>query len=117
MDETGLIEIDHHPTTQPSTLKLANGASYTIPVAVQYRGNANNRALANGGFHYHEDKSGTTASAVDRAQHRADFNEQRPRPLPLKVRSYQVAEAARRVQARRRHPAVATLRRRWCVVR
>jgi type VI secretion system secreted protein VgrG len=75
MDETGLLQVEHHPTTQQYTLKLANGASYTIPVAEQYRGDADNGALANGGFHYHEDQTGTNASAVDRAQHRADYNE------------------------------------------
>ncbi|OLL27343.1 type IV secretion protein Rhs, partial [Burkholderia sp. SRS-W-2-2016] len=75
MDETGLVQVDHHPTTKQYTLKLANGTSYTIPVADQYRGNADNGALANGGFHFYEGQSGTNASEVDRAQHRADYNE------------------------------------------
>jgi type VI secretion system secreted protein VgrG len=75
MDETGLVPFDHHPTTQKYTLKLANGTSYAIPVADQYRGNADNGALANGGFHFHESQSGTKATAVDRAQHREDYNE------------------------------------------
>jgi type VI secretion system secreted protein VgrG len=74
MDETGLIQIDHHPTTQKYTLKLANGTSYTIPVAEQYKGNADNGALANGGFHFFQGQSGTDAAAVDRAKHRADYN-------------------------------------------
>jgi type VI secretion system secreted protein VgrG len=75
MDETSLLQVEHHPTTQQYTLKLANGASYTIPVADQYRGNADNGALANGGFHFYEGQSGTNAGAVDRAQHRADYDE------------------------------------------
>jgi type VI secretion system secreted protein VgrG len=75
MDETGLLQVEHHPTTQQYTLKLANGASYTIPVADQYRGNAENGALANGGIHFYEGRSGTDASAVDRAQHRANYDE------------------------------------------
>jgi type VI secretion system secreted protein VgrG len=75
LDETGLLQVEHHPTTQQYTLKLANGASYTIPVADQYRGNADNGALANGGFHFYEGQSGTNAGAVDRAQHRADYDE------------------------------------------
>ena len=74
MDETGLIQVDHHPTTQQYTLKLANGTSYTLPVAEQYKGNAGNGVLANGGFHFYEGESGTDASAVDRAQHRADYD-------------------------------------------
>jgi len=75
MDETSLLQVEHHPTTQQYTLKLANGTSYTIPVADQYRGNADNGALANGGFHFYEGQSGTNAGAVDRAQHRADYDE------------------------------------------
>ncbi|HEX7934052.1 MAG TPA: DUF2345 domain-containing protein, partial [Paraburkholderia sp.] len=71
MDETGLIQADHHPTTQQYTLTLANGASYTIPVAEQYKGNEDNGAFANGGFHFHEGQSGT----VDRAIHRSSYNE------------------------------------------
>ncbi|MFL9931169.1 type VI secretion system tip protein VgrG [Paraburkholderia sp. RL18-103-BIB-C] len=75
MDETGLIQVDHHPTTQQYTLKLANGASYTIPVAEQYRGDADNGALANQGIPFHEGKSGTDSGTVDRAEHRAGYNE------------------------------------------
>jgi type VI secretion system secreted protein VgrG len=74
MDETGLLQVEHHPTTQQYTLKLANGTSYTIPVADQYRGNADNGALANSGFHFYEGQGGTGASAVDRARHRTDYN-------------------------------------------
>ncbi|MDR5844442.1 type VI secretion system tip protein VgrG [Caballeronia sp. LZ031] len=74
MDETGLLQVEHHPTTQQYTLKLANGASYTMPVADQYRGNADNGALANSGFHFYEGQDGTGANAVDRAQHRTDYN-------------------------------------------
>jgi type VI secretion system secreted protein VgrG len=75
MDETGLIQVDHHPTTQQYTLKLANGASYTIPIAEQYRGNADNGALANQGIPFHEGQSGTDSGAVDRAGHRVSYNE------------------------------------------
>ncbi|MGF6674167.1 hypothetical protein [Paraburkholderia tuberum] len=43
-------------------------------MAEQYRGDADNGALANGGFHFYEGQSGTDAGAVDRARHRADYN-------------------------------------------
>ncbi|PTR02109.1 uncharacterized protein (DUF2345 family), partial [Paraburkholderia sp. GV068] len=69
-DETGLLQIDHHPTTRQYTLKLANGVSYTIAVAEQYRGNADNGALANRGIPFHEGQPG----AVDRAEHRTGYN-------------------------------------------
>jgi type VI secretion system secreted protein VgrG len=75
MDETGLIQVDHHPTTQQYTLKLANGASYAIPVAEQYRGSVDNGALANSGFQFYEGKHDTHARVIDRAEHRADYNE------------------------------------------
>jgi type VI secretion system secreted protein VgrG len=74
LDETGLVQVDHHPTTQQYTLKLANGTSYTIPVAERYRGDVDNGALANSGFHFFEGQSGTDAAKVDRAEHRADYN-------------------------------------------
>jgi type VI secretion system secreted protein VgrG len=73
-DETGLLQVDHHPTTQQYTLKLANGVSYTIPVAEQYRGNADNGALANQGIPFHEGQPGTDAGATDRAGHRTSYN-------------------------------------------
>ncbi|WP_413185571.1 type VI secretion system Vgr family protein [Paraburkholderia sacchari] len=69
-DETGLIQVDHHPTTQQYALKLANGVTHVIPVADAYRGNTANGTLANMGFHFHEGKS----DAVDRAEHRASYN-------------------------------------------
>jgi hypothetical protein len=72
--QTGLIQVDHHPTTQQYTLKLANGTSYALPVAEHYRRNAGNGALANRGFHFHEAQRGTDADAIDRAQHRADYD-------------------------------------------
>ena len=75
MDETGLIQVDRHPTTQQYTLKLANGASYAIPVAEQYRGNADNGALANQGMPFHEGQPGTDASKADRARHRVGYRE------------------------------------------
>ncbi|WP_028221231.1 DUF2345 domain-containing protein, partial [Paraburkholderia oxyphila] len=73
-DQTGLLQVDHHPTTQKYTLKLANGASYTIPVAEQYRGKEGNGELANGGFHHYEGQPGTDAGKVNRAEHRADYD-------------------------------------------
>ncbi|CAD6552508.1 hypothetical protein LMG27952_05278 [Paraburkholderia hiiakae] len=74
-DETGLLQVDHHPTTQQYTLKLANGASYTIPVAGQYRGKADNGALANSGFQFHENGKDPDISPVaDRAKHRQDYS-------------------------------------------
>jgi type VI secretion system secreted protein VgrG len=73
-DETGLLQIDHHPTTQEYSLKLANGVSYTIPVAEEYRGNADNGALANQGIPFHQGRPGTAAGAVDRAEHRTSYN-------------------------------------------
>jgi type VI secretion system secreted protein VgrG len=75
MDATGLVQVDHHPTTQKYTLKLANGTSYVIPVAEQYRGNADNGAFANGGFHFHEGQPDGASRTVDRAQHRSSYNE------------------------------------------
>ncbi len=74
LDKTGLLQIDHHPTTQQYTLKLSNGDSYTIPVAEQYRGNADNGALANQGIPFHQGKPGTDAAAVDRAEHRTTYS-------------------------------------------
>ncbi|RAR51921.1 type VI secretion system secreted protein VgrG, partial [Paraburkholderia unamae] len=69
-DETGLVQVDHHPTTQKYTLQLANGVTHDVPVADVYRGNTANGTLANQGFHFHEGKSG----AVDRAEHRASYD-------------------------------------------
>jgi type VI secretion system secreted protein VgrG len=74
LDETGLLQFDHHPTTQQYTLTLANGVSYTIPVAEQYRGDAENGALANQGMPFHEGQPGTDAGATDRAEHRTSYN-------------------------------------------
>ncbi|RAR48775.1 uncharacterized protein (DUF2345 family), partial [Paraburkholderia unamae] len=75
MDETGLIQVDHHPTTQKYTLKLANGTSYAIPVAEQYKGNADNGTLANGGLQFHEGQPTVASRTVDRAKHRANYAE------------------------------------------
>jgi type VI secretion system secreted protein VgrG len=69
-DETGLLQIDHHVTTQKYTLQLANGVTHVIPVADAYRGNAVNGTLANQGFHFHEGLPNT----IDRAEHRANYN-------------------------------------------
>ncbi|CAD6553691.1 hypothetical protein LMG27952_05466 [Paraburkholderia hiiakae] len=74
-DETGLLQIDHHPTTKRYTLKLANGTSYTIPVAGQYRGKAGNGALANIGLQFHEGSPGERSGSTDRAEHRGSYNE------------------------------------------
>jgi type VI secretion system secreted protein VgrG len=75
LDETGLLQVDHHPTTPQYTVELANGTRYTIPVTEQYRGNAANAALANQGTPFHEGQPGTNAGAIDRAEHRATYNE------------------------------------------
>ncbi|NIE68006.1 type VI secretion system Vgr family protein [Burkholderia sp. Ax-1719] len=69
-DESGLLQIDHHPTTQKYALQLANGVTHEVPVAEVYRGNVANGTLANDGFHFHESTSGD----VDRAEHRATYN-------------------------------------------
>lgn len=75
LDETGLIQFDHHPTTQQYTLKLASGVNYTIPVAGQYRGNAGNAVRANSGFQFHENgKDPDIAPVIDRAVHRQDYS-------------------------------------------
>ena len=74
LDEAGLLQVDHHPTTQEYTLKLANGASYTVPVAEQYRGHADNGARANQGIPFHEGEPGTDAGAKDRAEHRTRYH-------------------------------------------
>ncbi|MEE5072787.1 DUF2345 domain-containing protein, partial [Pseudomonas alliivorans] len=57
MDKTGMIDVDHHPTTTDYTVELANGISYDIPVGGQYKGEEKNAELANSGFHRHENKS------------------------------------------------------------
>ncbi|MEM5310145.1 type VI secretion system tip protein VgrG [Paraburkholderia sp. JHI869] len=75
MDETGLIQVEHHPTTLKYTLKLANGTSYTIPVTEDYKENAENGALANGGLHFHEGRPTVASRTVDRAKHRTGYNE------------------------------------------
>jgi len=67
--------VDHHPTTQQYTLKLVNGASYTIPVAELYQGNADNGALANNGLHFHEGAPDVRSRIVDRSEHRSSYNE------------------------------------------
>ncbi|WP_043289299.1 DUF2345 domain-containing protein, partial [Paraburkholderia oxyphila] len=74
-DETGLLQVDHHPTTQKYTLTLANGASYTLPVAEQYHGKADNGGLANIGFQFHENGKDPDISPIDdRATHRQDYS-------------------------------------------
>jgi type VI secretion system secreted protein VgrG len=75
-DETGLLQIDHHPTTQKYTLQLANGVTHDIPVAENYRGDAVNGALANQGIRFHDGLPGAAPASgtVDRAEHRANYN-------------------------------------------
>jgi type VI secretion system secreted protein VgrG len=73
-DETGLIQIDHHPTTHKYTLQQANGVTHDIPVAENYRGDAVNGALANQGIRFHEGLPGARSGTVDRAEHRASYN-------------------------------------------
>ncbi|WP_186426023.1 type VI secretion system Vgr family protein [Cupriavidus metallidurans] len=74
MDGTGVIPVDHLPTTQAYQLELANGAKYTLPVADDYRGDAANGALANQGIHFHEAAQGSDAAAADRAAHRRAYH-------------------------------------------
>ncbi len=75
MDDTGMIQVHHHCTTQQYTIKLANGASYAIPVAEQYAGNADNGAFANGSLDFHEGQPDAGSRAVDRAEHRICCNQ------------------------------------------
>jgi type VI secretion system secreted protein VgrG len=74
-DETGSLQVDHHPTTQQYTLELASGIKHTIPVAKAYRGDATNGVLANQGFHFHESQaSGDINPPGDRALNRQRYN-------------------------------------------
>jgi type VI secretion system secreted protein VgrG len=75
-DDTGLLQVDHHPTTQQYTLELASGVKHTIPVATSYRGDAANGDLANQGFHFHESQTSTDINPPgDRALNRQRYNE------------------------------------------
>lgn len=73
-DKTGQLPIDHQATTQKYTLELANGVKHDIPVPGEYR-DADNGALANQGFQFHESGSDTDiTSAGDRALHRQRYS-------------------------------------------
>jgi type VI secretion system secreted protein VgrG len=73
-DETGLLQVDHHPTTKQYTLELASGVKHTIPVASSYRGEANGD-LANQGFHFHESQPSSDINPPgDRALNRQRYN-------------------------------------------
>ncbi|QBR03575.1 type VI secretion system tip protein VgrG [Paraburkholderia pallida] len=74
-DETGLLQVDHHPTTQQYKLELASGVTHTIPVAKAYRSNAANGDLANQGFHFHESQpSADINPSGDRALNRQRYS-------------------------------------------
>ncbi|MDR5751498.1 DUF2345 domain-containing protein, partial [Caballeronia sp. LZ024] len=74
-DETGLLQVDHHPTTQQYTLELASGVTHTIPVAKAYRGNTANGDLANQGFHFHESQPSADINPPgDRALNRQRYD-------------------------------------------
>ncbi|WP_420997237.1 type VI secretion system Vgr family protein [Cupriavidus sp. 30B13] len=74
-DGKGQIPVDHQVTTQAYQLELANGASYNLPVAEEYRGDAANGELANLGFLFHEVAPVDGGAAVDRAAHRRVYRE------------------------------------------
>ncbi|WP_321956421.1 type VI secretion system Vgr family protein [Paraburkholderia bannensis] len=74
-DETGLLQVEHHPTTQQYKLELASGVTHTIPVAKAYRGNVANGDLANQGFHFHESlPSADINPSGDRALNRQRYS-------------------------------------------
>jgi type VI secretion system secreted protein VgrG len=74
-DETGLLQVDHHPTTKQYTLELASGVKHTIPVASSYRGNEANGDLANQGFHFHGSQPSSDINPPgDRALNRQRYN-------------------------------------------
>lgn len=71
-DSAGQLPIAHQLATRAYQLDLANGESYHIPVAENYRGDAANGQRANQGFLNHEPSSD---SDVDRAVHRQLYDE------------------------------------------
>jgi type VI secretion system secreted protein VgrG len=75
IDATGQIPVEHYVTTKKYTLALAGGATHTIPVAFDYRGDAANAGLANEGFQFQEKSlAEDVAVAGDRALHRQRYN-------------------------------------------
>ncbi|WP_155630343.1 DUF2345 domain-containing protein, partial [Burkholderia vietnamiensis] len=75
-DETGLLQIDHHVTTQQYKLELANGVTHTFPVSEDYRGESANAALANSGYHFHENSRNPDITPPgDRAAHRQRYSD------------------------------------------
>jgi len=76
IDASGQIPVEHYGTTKKYTLALAGGATHTIAVGFDYRGDATNAELANQGFQFQE-KSLTqdVAAAGDRALHRQRYND------------------------------------------
>ncbi|AIY40550.1 VgrG protein [Collimonas arenae] len=73
IDATGQIPVTHRAPTKQYSLELANGTTYKLPVSDAYRGDADNGAQANAGFHFHEATPG--ADAIDRAHHRQAYND------------------------------------------
>jgi type VI secretion system secreted protein VgrG len=73
LDANGQIPVEHHPTTQKYSVRLANGVTHEIPAPADYRDPANG-ALANRGLHFHEGASGADATEVDRAVHRQGYS-------------------------------------------
>ena len=69
-DSTGQIPVDHQRSTKAYRIEMSNGVAYDIPVAQTYRGDAANGALANQGFHFHEE-AGTVIE--DRAVFRQTY--------------------------------------------
>jgi len=76
IDASGQIPVDHYVTTKKYTLTLAGGATHTIPVAFDYRGDATNAGLANQGFQFQEKSSAQDITpAGDRALHRQRYSD------------------------------------------
>jgi len=76
IDATGQIPVEHYVTTKKYTLALAGGATHTIPVAFDYRGDAANAGLANQGFQFQEKSLAQDVTAVgDRALHRQRYSD------------------------------------------
>ncbi|SAK68535.1 Rhs element Vgr protein [Caballeronia catudaia] len=73
ISKNGQIPVNHMTTTKEYRLELANGVTYSVPVAENYRGNAANGELANKGFQFHEGLAGSE-DAVDRAVHRMQYS-------------------------------------------
>lgn len=73
-DPDGQIPVEHEVATQAYQVALANGVTFHLPVAEDYRGDVRNGELANQGFHYHQASDGDE-NAVDRAEHRRIYRD------------------------------------------